>query len=322
VKTTAPLVLAVSLLACDAAKGPGAASSASSAPSSRVASSSAPVGLDAPPPSGVVVSASPAAPPPRDDDRLELTGKVTQGALLVARIKGGGRVRAVKFPGHRVDVPPDGVFPIVFGRNAPKREEMKLTLEDGTEIVHVFDTEPRTYEKDVIDGLPDAEVRVEGKDKKAQEAVDARIEAARMKKTEGQCWAEGFAWPAKGKVTSRYGQPRTLNGLDGGLHWGVDVAIPNGTPVAAPACGTIVFAELDVPMSGGTLVIDHGHGVTSSFLHLSAFTKKVGDVVKQGDIVAKSGSTGRATGPHLDWRMSYFEVRIDPELLVPPMPAK
>ena len=83
-----------------------------------------------------------------------------------------------------------------------------------------------------------------------------------------------------------------------------------------------VFAELDVPMSGGTVVIDHGHGVTSSFLHLSSISKKVGDVVTQGDVVAKSGSTGRATGPHLDWRMSYFEVRIDPELLVPPRPAK
>lgn len=314
-------------VACDGASGPaGAASSgAASAPASvaRPPSPASVAPLEASPSATTVVSATPAAKPiPDDGSRLEITGKVTQGALLVAKVKGGAKVTKVKFPGHRVDIEPDGSFPIVFGRNAPKREEMTLVFDDGTEVLHVFETEQRTYEKDVIDGLPDAEVRAEGKDKKVQEAVDARIEAARMKKTEGHCWAEGFAWPAKAKLTSRYGQPRTLNGLDGGLHWGVDLALPNGTPVAAPACGTIVFAEADVPLSGGTLVIDHGHGVTSSFLHLSGFTKKVGDVVKQGEIVAKSGSTGRATGPHLDWRMSYFEVRIDPELLVPPMPAK
>jgi len=113
-----------------------------------------------------------------------------------------------------------------------------------------------------------------------------------------------------------------LNGTDQGVHWGVDIAAVVGTPVKAPACGTVVFAQANVPLSGNTLILDHGQGLSSTFMHLSSFSKKVGDEVKKGDFIAKVGMTGRTNGAHLDWRMNYFEIRTDPELLVPPMPAK
>src|SRR5262249_32268028 len=140
--------------------------------------------------------------------------------------------------------------------------------------------------------------------------------AIRKKYTKKTCFKEAFIWPSKGKVTSRYGQPRVLNGTDGGIHWGVDIAAPVGTPVRAPACGTVVFVEKNLPLSGDTLIIDHGQGLTSTFIHLNGFSAKVGDEVKQGQVVSRIGMTGRTNGAHLDWRMNFFEVRIDPELLV------
>jgi murein DD-endopeptidase MepM/ murein hydrolase activator NlpD len=140
-----------------------------------------------------------------------------------------------------------------------------------------------------------------------------------MKYSPDNCYNDGFIWPVTGKITSHYGVSRVLNGTDGGIHWGVDIAVKTGTPVKAPACGTVVFTDADIPLSGGTLILDHGQGLTSTFIHLSGFKKKVGDKVKQGEVLAASGATGRTTGPHLDWRMNYFEVRVDPELLAPPM---
>lgn len=268
---------------------------------------------------GVVLVGSAKTPPKDEPAKLDISGKQLQGGLLVAKLPTGTKAQRVKFPGHRIHIDDTGAFPIAFSRNASKREKLTITLEDGREIEQVFDVAQRTYELDTVDGLPDAEVKVEGSAKRVQDSVDHRILTVRMKKTDSDCWSQGYAWPAKGKITSRYGQPRKLNGVDGGVHWGVDIAVPTGTAVSAPACGTVVFAEANVPLSGGTMVIDHGNGVTTSLLHLSGFTKKVGDVVKQGDVVAKSGATGRATGPHLDWRMNYFEIRVDPELLVEPM---
>jgi murein DD-endopeptidase MepM/ murein hydrolase activator NlpD len=261
-----------------------------------------------------------AAAPRASPDRVKVNGTLTQGALLTAQIE--GKVEKVFFPGHRVHVPESGIFPIAFGRNAPRSEVMVVHFADGSRLDYTFAIGPRTYEKDVIDGLPPDVVRLDPKEKREHDAMEARISAIRMKRSDSTCWSEPFAWPATGKVTSRYGQPRVLNGTDGGLHWGVDVAVPVGTRVTAPTCGTIVFVEKDVPLAGGTVVIDHGQGVFSSFIHLSAFDAKVGDEVKKGDVVARSGKTGRATGPHLHWNLNFFEVRVDPELMVPVMPGK
>src|SRR5262249_25359059 len=105
-------------------------------------------------------------------------------------------------------------------------------------------------------------------------------------------------------------------------HYGVDVAVPIGTEVHAPAAGIVTLAEPDMYFTGGTLMVDHGHGLTSAFLHLSKLRVKVGDEVKQGQVIAESGMTGRATGPHLDWRVSWFDARVDPQRLVGPMPEK
>jgi biotin carboxyl carrier protein len=269
--------------------------------------------------SGPAAPAS-AAPVQADPGHLVLTGKPIQGALLVAKID--GKVARIDFAGHRATVSDEGDLPIAFFRSAPATEKMVIHFKDGSVLEHVFNIEQRTYASEKIDGLPEDEVKLDPKAAKANNSAEARIDAVRMKASDKACWKDGFHWPATGKITSHYGLTRVLNGSDGGVHWGVDIAVPTGTAIKAPACGTIVFAETGDPLSGTTLVLDHGHGVTSTFLHLSGFSKKVGDEVKQGDVIAKSGDTGRATGAHLDWRMNYFEVRVDPELIAPPMPAK
>ncbi|HZF54929.1 MAG TPA: M23 family metallopeptidase [Polyangiaceae bacterium] len=252
-----------------------------------------------------------------DPGRLTLDGRAIQGGLIRAKLN--GKLKSMKFPGHRAIVSDEGEFLIAFSRNAPAKETMTITFDDGQVLEKVFEIEKRTFETDKIDNLPDNVVKLDAKTKKELAKADTKLDALRSKYTKKNCYKDGFVWPTKGKLTSRYGQPRILNGIDSGIHWGIDISAPVGTPVRAPACGTVIFAEKNLPLSGDTLVIDHGHGLTSTFIHLHDFTAKVGTEVKQGQVVAHVGMTGRTTGAHLDWRMNYFEIRIDPELLVPPM---
>ena len=298
----------------DVAALPAAAGSSAPLAASALASSSA-----APLAAGAAAPGS-AAPAKADPGHLVLKGKVIQGGLIAAKFD--AKVARIDFPGHRTTVSDEGDLPIAFYRNAPPIEKMVIHFKDGSVLEHTFNIEQRTYATEKINGLPEDEVKLDPKAAKANNSAESRIEAVRMKPSDTTCWKDGFHWPAYGKVTSHYGLTRILNGVDGGIHWGVDIAVPTGTAIKAPACGTIVFAETGDPLSGTTLVLDHGHGVTSTFLHLSGFSKKVGDEVKQGDQIARSGDTGRDTGAHLDWRMNYFEVRIDPELLAPPLAAK
>ncbi|MDI3281909.1 M23 family metallopeptidase [Polyangium sp. 15x6] len=285
------------------------AAAAAPTASASAAPSAAPSAASAEPP-----DAGTDAAPVADPSRLTLDGRATQGALLRAKLD--GKLRKMAFPGHRAIVSDEGDFLIAFGRNAPKQEKMTITFEDGQVLERVFDVEQRTFETDKIDNLPKDMVELDMPTRVKLTQAEQKLDAVRKKYTKKTCFKEGFIWPSKGKVTSRYGQPRLLNGTDGGIHWGVDIAVPTGTPVRAPACGTVVFAEKNLPLSGDTLIIDHGQGLTSTFIHLQGFSAKVGDEVKQGQTVARVGMTGRTNGPHLDWRMNFFEVRIDPELLV------
>jgi murein DD-endopeptidase MepM/ murein hydrolase activator NlpD len=131
----------------------------------------------------------------------------------------------------------------------------------------------------------------------------------------------GFQWPTVGPISGVYGSQRYYNGSPGRPHYGVDVAVPTGTPVHAPAAGHVTLAEPDLFYSGGTVFLDHGFRFSSAFLHMSKVLVEVGQEVRAGDVIGEVGATGRATGPHLDWRMNWRKQRIDPQLLAPPMPA-
>ena len=144
----------------------------------------------------------------------------------------------------------------------------------------------------------------------------------RRRDTESGNYRSGFVWPLIGVVTGTYGSQRILNGQSRRPHFGIDIAASRGVSVHSPANGVIALAKSDLYFTGGTVMIDHGHGITSVLSHLETIGVVYGDKVTQGDVVGTVGSSGRATGPHLDWRVNWFEIRLDPALLVPKMPLK
>jgi murein DD-endopeptidase MepM/ murein hydrolase activator NlpD len=121
-------------------------------------------------------------------------------------------------------------------------------------------------------------------------------------------------------ISGVYGSQRILNGEPRQPHYGIDVAAPEGTPVIAPAAGLVTMAVTDHYYTGGTIIIDHGQGVTSTLMHMASVTVEKGQMVEAGDPLGTIGATGRATGPHLDWRMNWLDRRVDPGLLMGPMP--
>lgn len=149
-----------------------------------------------------------------------------------------------------------------------------------------------------------------------------QIKAARKIGSDITAFANGFIPPIDGILTGVYGSQRVYNGKPGRPHFGIDYAGKTGDPVKAPADGKVLLYVSDMFYSGGTMIIDHGHGISSTFLHLSDSYVKDGDMVKQGDVVAAVGASGRSTGPHLDWRINWFNVKIDPALVLKIKPIK
>jgi murein DD-endopeptidase MepM/ murein hydrolase activator NlpD len=250
-------------------------------------------------------------------DRLVLNGPMLQGALLMGRTLPGTQL---ELSGKAVSVSPDGLFVIGFGRDAPKRWELSAVYPDGLRETRQLDIAPRAYDIQKIDGLPEKMVTPPKEVLDRITAENKEIAVARQHNTPETWFANGFAWPATGRISGVYGSQRILNGKPRRPHYGVDVAAPEGTPITAPAEGIVRLAHPDMYYTGGTVILDHGHGVTSAFLHLKSVTVKVGDRVTQGDQIGTLGATGRATGPHLDWRINWFNERIDPVLVAGEMP--
>ena len=144
----------------------------------------------------------------------------------------------------------------------------------------------------------------------------AKLKAARAGVTAADGWSQPFTWPASGRVSGVYGSQRILGGVAAAPHAGVDLAVPAGTPVVAPAAGIVRLAEGPFTLEGNVVLLDHGYGLISAFLHLSRIDVAAGQYLRQGERIGLSGATGRATGPHLHWGMTWGPVRIDPALLV------
>ena len=249
--------------------------------------------------------------------RLTLNGESIQGGLITGTtIPGSTAVH----DGRTVRISNSGVFAIGFGRNNKPDSKLEVIFPDGTKITRNLKVKQRQYNIQRIDGLPPSKVTP----KKPEVLKRIRDEVAMVKKARKLDDArldflEGFDWPLTGPISGVYGSQRILNGKPRRPHYGVDVAAPVGTPVRAPADGLVTLSHPDMYFSGGTMIIDHGHGVSSSFLHLNKVIAEKGQYVKRGDIVAEVGSRGRSSGPHLDWRINLFEKRLDPQLFAKPM---
>jgi murein DD-endopeptidase MepM/ murein hydrolase activator NlpD len=249
----------------------------------------------------------------KPDPRVTLAGELTQGGLVRGVVAPGTKVWFDKDP---VMVSPEGDFLFGFGRDAPARALLSFAFAGEPTERHVVHVADREFEPEAIDGLPPEMVDLDRETRKALAKYRTKIAKVRKRASKVAYYRDGFRWPVKGKITSTYGRKRIFDGEDHDYHWGVDVAVPVGKKIKAPAAGVVVLAENDVPLSGNLLILDHGHGLTSSFLHLHKLKVKEGDVVKAGQVIATSGNSGRSTGPHLDWRMNLFDTRIDPQMVV------
>ena len=248
---------------------------------------------------------------------LVLDGKAVQGGLLVGETTPPAKVT---LDGRSIRVSRSGTFVVGFGRKARAKAVLKAVFPDGSAERRKLSVEQRTYRIQRINGLPRRMVTPSKEALKRIRKEGRQISAARARYTDEQWFRQGFIWPLIGRVTGVYGSQRILNGKPRRPHFGIDIAAPTGVPVRAAAGGIVSLAEPDLYFTGGTLIIDHGLGLSSVYSHLSEVTVKVGDRVARGAIVASVGSTGRSTGPHLDWRINLYQERLDPQLLVGPMP--
>ena len=248
-----------------------------------------------------------------------LEGNAIQGGMLWGITEPSA---SVTFSDMTVPVLPDGGFLLGLGRDMPANNVLTITTNEVCEQLVVV--VPREYRLQTINGVPQQTVTPSEEHLERIRAERAKVGSAKAQRLpidDGyRAVRDGFIWPATGRISGVYGSQRIYNGTPGTPHYGVDVAQPTGTPVTAPAAGEVTLAEPDLFYSGGTVILDHGYGFSSSFLHLSEVSVSVGDQLAPGDLIGAIGATGRATGPHLDWRMSWFNQRIDPQLLVPPMP--
>lgn len=258
-----------------------------------------------------------AGPAPAVHGAVELKGEWRQGSLILGRVAPGS---AVSFNGRALRVSPEGRFVIGLDRDEPPKARLVVAHPGVATDRREFEVAPRAYDIQRLDGLPPDQV-MPPPEAQARIAQDlAQVRAARARDSERADFAQGFAWPMVGRISGVFGSQRILNGQPKQPHYGVDVAGAVGTQVYAPASGVVSLAVPDMYYTGGTLMIDHGHGLTSTLMHLNKLLVEQGDEVKRGQVVAESGATGRVTGPHLDWRVSWFESRVDAQLLVGPMP--
>ena len=254
----------------------------------------------------------PAAPVPQEE-RVVFPASVPQGALVFGKVPPGSQVRyrerLLRATGY-------GTVAFGVGRDETGPLKVDVTLPSGrVEPVSIAVT-PRDWPVEHVNGVPPKTVNPPPEIAARIQREQALVTAARERDDERTDFALPFQWPVQGRISGRFGNARVYNGQPGAGHSGMDIAAPDGTPVRAPAGGVVTFASPDLYLTGGTVLLDHGHGVSSNFLHLSRIDVKVGDRIEPGQVIGAVGATGRATGPHLHWGMNWFDTRIDPLLVL------
>jgi murein DD-endopeptidase MepM/ murein hydrolase activator NlpD len=240
-----------------------------------------------------------------------------QGSISLGMVPPGTKRLVVS--GQDVSFAPDGRFVVGFGRDHDATSVITAFLDDGRVVTERLAVPKRAWKIENLKtvrrfGQPDAEFQARRPGELAQ------INAARRTEVTSDGWRQRLIWPAKGRISGLFGSQRIYAGEPGAPHSGVDVAGPVGAPVVSPADGVVTLAATTpFTLEGYLLIIDHGMGLDSTFLHLSKIHVKVGDMVRQGQLVAAIGNTGRTSGPHLHWGMKWNQERIDPQPLAGPM---
>jgi hypothetical protein len=249
---------------------------------------------------------------------LRLDGDPVQGGLVLGWTEPGA---SVSHDGSAVRVGPDGVFLLGFGRDAAPQSMLEVRLPDGSREQRQLQVRQREYRIQRIEGLPPKKVSPPAEVMARIARERAQVRAARTRDDPRLDFLSGFVLPAQGKISGVFGSQRILNGEPRAPHSGLDVAAPEGDPVVAPAPGTVSLVAEDMYFSGGTVILDHGHGLSTTYIHLSRVEVAEGQRVARGEKIGEIGATGRATGPHLHWGANLFQTRLDPQLLLDRWPA-
>lgn len=248
-----------------------------------------------------------------DDSRIVFPLRVQQGAMVIGKVPPGS---VVEYAGRRLRTTAYGSVVFGVGRDEAGPLHIEVARPDGGRERATIAVDARDWPVQRVDGVPPKTVDPPPAIAERIRREQARVAEARVRDDARADFARPFLRPVEGRISGRFGRARVYNGKAGSPHSGMDIAAPSGTPVKAPAAGIVTFADPDLYLTGGTLLIDHGHGISSNFLHLSRIDVQVGERVEQGQTIAAVGSTGRSTGPHLHWGMSWFDVRIDPQLVL------
>ncbi len=246
---------------------------------------------------------------------LQLEGAPVQGGLVIGRTDPNATVR---LDGDPVRLSPQGDFLIGFARDAKGTRTLSATGPDGSRDTRTLTIAARQFDIQRIDGLPERQVTPAPDDLARIRAEAQLMKTAREISVDDAWFRSGFEWPAEGPISGVYGSQRILNGEPRTPHYGLDIAGPAGTPVRAAAAGIVAFAHPGMYFNGRTLVIDHGLGLNSIYLHLSEIAVAPGARVEKGQTVGRIGATGRVTGAHLHWGLQLGSVYVDPQLVLPP----
>ena len=243
---------------------------------------------------------------------IEFEGKFLQGHYIIGKTNPKSEIIIDK---KKVNVSNDGFF--VFGIDRDRKFDVKITkiLNGEKEIVNkkVF---KREYKVQRIDGLPENKVTPPESVYKRIKKENNAIGKARAINSNLIYFKDKFIMPVEGIISGVYGSQRILNGKPKWPHYGIDIAAKKGTMIKSSASGIVTMAEDDLYYTGGTIIMDHGHGISTIYSHLENILVSVGDKINQGDIIGTVGSTGRSTGPHLDFRVNWFQTRLDPMSLI------
>ncbi len=242
-----------------------------------------------------------------------ITESPGQGSMIIGKLSGNGKV----FVGSQeLQLTRNGYFVFGVGRDAPS--EVTINAKFNTEEKSLsIPIKSRHWKIERVNGLPPSKVNPKSKAVLARITKEARlVKAARNRESEMEYFKMKFIMPAKGRISGVYGSQRVLNGEPKRPHYGLDIANKTGSKVIAPADGVVSLIHSNMFYSGGTIVIDHGYGISSTYIHLNSISVKNGQKVAQGESIGTIGATGRASGPHLDWRLNWFNTRLDPQLLI------
>ena len=260
---------------------------------------------------------SPTSSEPSRTATFSFDGELTQGGWIRGTAPGGAT--QLLLGEEEVAFDDEGRFFAAFDRDAGPSAELVATLADGRTIRSPLAIAPRDWNIERVNVARRAGGASESFMQRRRPEL-AAIWDARQQRTGAEGWRQDFIWPVTGRISGRFGSQRIYRGEPGSYHSGLDIAGGAGTTYVAPADGVVTLAERNFSLEGQLLIVDHGQGLNSAFLHSSELLVRDGQAVKQGQPLGRIGASGRATGPHLHWSIKWKDARLDPLLFLGPMP--